>query len=397
MLLLTGITKMTENNRSAAVKFIVLLGFVSLLADVCYESARALAGPYLDILGATGAVVGFAAGAGELFGYGLRYFSGIFSDKTQKYWAITITGYVINLMAVPALALANHWPLAVGLMITERIGKAVRTPARDAMLSCATSSVGRGWGFAIHEAMDQIGALSGPIIVMIVLAIKGSYKWAFGVLAIPAVMAITILVISKMIYPHPHKLEAETPKQGDGKFPSVFWWYIIAVGLVAAGFADYPLIAYHIKQKAVFADKWIPLLYAFAMGVDAIAALVFGRWYDKVGMVSLAAAVILSAFFAPFAFSSGASLIVFGIALWGIGMGAQESIIRAVVADMVPTQKRGTGYGIFNAGYGICWFLGSALMGILYDKFLPALIAFSIISQLSSLPFLVFVRRKLVK
>jgi MFS family permease len=384
-----------QNNHKSAMRFIVLLGVVSLLADITYESARSLAGPYLAILGATGAVVGITAGLGELLGYGLRFFSGLLSDKTRRYWTFTIIGYVINLLAVPLLALAHHWELAAVLLITERIGKAIRTPARDVMLSHAAATVGRGWGFAVHEAMDQIGAMTGPVIVMLVLAINGSYQYAFAVLAIPACLAITVLIIARINFPHPQKLETQTPAQPDGKFPAVFWLYIIAVGLVAAGFADYPLIAYHIKQHSIFADKWIPLLYACAMGIDGLAAILFGKWYDKTGMLSLAAAVVLSSFFALFAFASGAALIIVGVVLWGIGMGAQESIIRAVVADIVPTQKRGTGYGIFNAGYGICWFLGSALMGILYDISLPALIAFSILSQLASIPLLIFVRNRL--
>ena len=386
-----------ENNRSSAVKFIVLLGFVSLFADITYESARSLTGPYLAILGATGAIVGITAGLGELLGYGLRLISGLLSDKTRRYWTFTILGYAVNLLAVPLLALANHWPLAVALIITERIGKSIRTPARDVMLSHATATVGRGWGFAIHEAMDQIGAMLGPVIVMLVLAINGSYKYAFAVLAIPAALAITVLIIARISYPHPQKLESKTADTTDGKLPSAFWFYLIAIGLVAAGFADYPLIAFHIKSHNIFADKWIPLLYACAMGIDGLAALLFGKWYDKAGMLSLAAAVVLSSFFALLAFSFNAAAIVGGILLWGIGMGAQESIIRAAVADIVPIQKRGTGYGIFNAGYGICWFLGSALMGVLYDISIPALIGFSIIAQLASIPLLISVRKRLVK
>ena len=387
-----------QTNKKAAMGFIVLMGFVSLLADMTYESARSLAGPYLNILGASAVVVGFAAGAGELFGYGLRFFFGLLSDKTQRYWTITIIGYIINMLAVPMLALANHWPLAVSLMIAERIGKAIRNPARDAMLSSATSSVGRGWGFAIHEAMDQIGAMTGPIIVMIVLAVtKNSYKYAYAVLAIPACLAIAIVIISRFIYPHPHKLEKDTTVVDDGKLPKVFWFYLAAVGLIAAGFADYPLVAFHIKQKAIFDDKWIPLLYAIAMGIDGVAALIFGKWYDRVGMLSLASAVVISAFFAIFAFASGPVMIVIGICLWAIGMGAQESIIRAIVADMVPKAKRGTGYGIFNAGYGICWFLGSTVMGLLYDISIPLLITFSMAAQFASLPLLITVKRKLVK
>jgi MFS family permease len=386
-----------HNYRAPAIRFILLLGFVSLFADVTYEAARSISGPYLAILGATGAVVGITAGLGELLGYGLRLVSGLLSDKTRRYWTFTILGYVVNLLAVPLLALANHWPLAVALIITERIGKSIRTPARDVMLSHATAVVGRGWGFAIHEAMDQIGAMVGPVIVMIVLAINGSYRFAFAVLAIPAILAIIVLLIARFNYPHPQKHESNTESRQDGKLPSVFWLYIIAVGLVAAGFADYPLIAFHIKSHNIFADKWIPLLYACVMGIDGLAALLFGKWYDKTGMLSLAGAVVFSSFFALFAFTSSAAAILVGVVLWGIGMGAQESIIRAAVADIVPIQKRGTGYGIFNAGYGICWFLGSALMGVLYDFSIPALITFSILSQLASLPLLISVRKRLAK
>ncbi len=387
-----------EANRKSAMRFIVLMGVISLLADMTYESARSLAGPYLNILGASAVVVGFAAGAGELFGYGLRFFSGLLTDKTQRFWTITIIGYIVNLFAIPALALANQWPLAVALMVAERIGKAIRNPARDAMLSSATSSVGRGWGFAIHEAMDQIGAMTGPVIVMIILAVtNNSYKYAYAFLAIPAGLAITVLILSRFIYPHPQKLEKDEQVSDDGKLPKVFWWYLAAVGLIAAGFADYPLVAFHIKQKAIFDDKWIPLLYAVAMGIDGIAALIFGKWYDKAGMLSLAAAVTISAFFAIFAFASAPVMIIIGVCLWGIGMGAQESIIRAVVADMVPKSKRGTGYGLFNAGYGICWFLGSVVMGVLYDVSIPVLIIFSMAAQLASLPFLITVKRQFVK
>jgi MFS family permease len=246
--------------------------------------------------------------------------------------------------------------------------------------------------------MDQIGAMTGPVIVMIVLAVtKNSYKSAYAVLAIPALLAIAVLVISRIIYPHPHKLEADTQIKDDGKLPRVFWIYMAAVGLIAAGFADYPLVAFHIKRNAIFADKWIPLLYAIAMGIDGNAALFFGRMYDKKGMLALAAAVVLSAFFAIFAFGSTASMIVIGICLWAIGIGAQESIIRAVVADMVPKSKRGTGYGLFNAGYGVCWFLGSTVIGILYEVSIPFLMAFSVLAQLASLPFLISVKHKLVK
>jgi MFS family permease len=386
-----------RRQRSTALQFVLLLGLVSLFADMTYESARSLNGPYLALLGAGGMIVGLTAGLGELFGYGLRVIFGLLADKTQQYWAITIGGYAINLIAVPMLALANRWELAALLMVTERIGKAIRTPARDAMLSHASTMVGRGWGFAVHEAMDQIGAMVGPIIVMVVLAINGSYRLAFGVLAIPAALAITVLIIARMAFPQPGNLETSPDYREPGKLPSVFWLYLGSVCLVAAGFADYPLIAFHLKSHNILEDKWIPLLYACAMGIDALSALSFGRWYDKKGLYALMVAVAVSSMFALFAFSFTPALVVAGMLLWGVGMGAQESIIRAVVADIVPSHRRGTGFGLFNAGYGVAWFLGSALMGVLYDFSLSGLIVFSIVSQAASLPVLLRVQKRLVR
>jgi len=389
---------MDNSYHKVAMRFVLLLGVVSLFADMTYEAARSIAGPYLAILGASGVVVGFTAGAGELFGYGLRFFSGLLSDKTQRYWTITITGYAVNLLAVPLLALANHWGLAVALIMAERVGKAIRTPARDVMLSHAAAVVGRGWGFAVHEAMDQVGAMVGPIIVMVVLAINGSYRFAFAVLALPASLAIAVLIIARITFPQPQNLESGADNHNAhnaAELPSVFWLYLGSIGLVAAGFADYPLIAFHIKSHNIFEDKWIPLLYSCAMGIDALAALVFGHWYDKKGVFVLVTAIAVSSTFAFFAFSFIPALIVAGVVLWGVGMGAQESIIRAVVADIVPVHKRGTGFGLFNACFGIAWFIGSAIMGILYDFSLPAMIVMSIGCQIASLPLFFQVHKRL--
>lgn len=386
---------MDNSYRKAAMRFVLLLGLVSLFADMTYEAARSIVGPYLAILGASGVVVGVTAGAGELLGYGLRFFSGLLSDKTQRYWIITIIGYIVNLLAVPLLALANHWGFAVILIMGERIGKAIRTPARDVMLSHAAAAVGRGWGFAVHEAMDQIGAMVGPTIVMVVLVINGSYRFAFAALAIPGVLAITVLLVARAHFPHPRKLETNTSSRPDGKLPSVFWLYLVAIGLIAAGFADYPLIAFHIKCHNIFEDKWIPLLYSCAMGIDALSALLFGRLYDRKGLSALIIAIIVSSTFSFFAFSFIPALIISGIVLWGIGMGAQESIIRALVADIIPVYKRGTGFGLFNACFGIAWFIGSMLMGILYDFSLSTLIFFSVFCQVGSLPLLFQVQKRI--
>jgi MFS family permease len=380
---------------TAPMKFILLIGIVSLFADMTYEAARSVTGPYLEILGASATVVGFAAGFGELVGYGFRLVSGFISDRTGRYWLITFIGYAINLLAVPALALAGRWEIAVGLIVAERFGKAIRNPARNAMLSHATSQVGRGWGFGIHEALDQTGAVIGPIIVALVLGWKHNYPWAFAVLLIPAALALATLVIARVTYPNPQRMETSAHIERHPQMRRAFWLYILAIGLVAAGFADYPLIAYHMKNKAIFSDELIPLIYAGAMGVDAIAALVFGKLYDKVGLPILMAVIGVCAFFAPFAFSAGKAGIVVGVVLWGIGLGVQESVVPAVVSYIVPPERRATGYGIFNAGFGVAWFLGSALMGILYDRSILALVIFSTLIQMASLPVLYLVHKRI--
>jgi len=378
-----------------ALRFLLLLGAVSLFADMTYEAARSITGPYLAVLGASATAVGVIAGVGELIGYGLRIVSGVISDRTHRYWLITIAGYAINLLAVPALALAGNWPAAAILIMAERFGKAVRTPARDAMLSHATHDLGRGWGFGIHEAMDQVGAMIGPVIVAAVLAWKGSYQYGFAVLAVPALLALAVLTVARITYPQPHDLEPSFQTDEVRSLRSTFWLYLAAVAPIAVGFADYPLAAFHMKAAKVVADKWIPLIYAGAMGVDALSALVFGRLYDRKGFSILLATVAVSAWSAPLIFLSGVSALVVGMTLWGIGMGVQESIIRAVVADIVPRDRRATGYGIFNAGFGLAWFTGSAMMGILYDRSLIVLAAFSVAAQSASLPLLYSVHKQL--
>ncbi len=388
------ITSTHNNSKATAIKFIVLLGVVSLFADVTYEGARSINGPYLVLLGASATTVGIVAGLGELIGYSLRLVSGYISDKIGRYWLITLFGYSLNMLAVPALALAGRWEIAALLMVTERIGKAIRTPARDAMLSHATKEIGRGKGFGLHEALDQIGAVLGPLAIAGVLYFREGYRTGYVVLFVPAIMAISVLVTARWLYPQPRNLEVAQPELETKGFPKKFWLYLIAVALIAAGYADFPLIAYHFKKASTVPDTWIPLFYAIAMGVDAIAALFFGYLFDRKGISILVIASFSSMFFAPLVFLGSFSLALIGMALWGMGMGAQESIMRAAIAEMVPVNRRGTGYGIFNTGYGIFWFFGSALMGILYDISLISLIAFSVVAQLASIPLLILVKKK---
>jgi len=380
----------------SAMRFVVFLGVVSLFADMTYEGGRSITGPYLHLLGASATVVGIVAGFGELLGYGLRLFSGYLSDKTGRYWAITIVGYVLNLFAVPTLALSGNWPAAVVLMMLERTGKAIRNPARDAMLAHASSEMGRGWGFGLHEAMDQTGALIGPLVVALVLHWNGGhYPMAFAVLLVPAVLSIATLLVARAQYPRPKDLELARPELEPKGIPGVFWLYVAGAALIAAGYADFPLIAYHFAKRAVVSPPMIPVLYAVGMGAAALSALIAGRFFDRVGLPLVVIASLVAAFFAPLVFLGGFALAVLGMVLWGMGMGVQESVVRAALAGMVAADRRAAAYGMFDTSYGIAWFLGSALMGILYDRSVVALIIFSVAAQLVALPILFIVARRL--
>ena len=262
--------------------------------------------------------MGLVAGLGELIGYALRLVSGYVADRTARYWAVTLFGYAINMLAVPLLALAGGWEIAAALMIAERVGKAIRTPARDAMLSHATREVGHGWGFGLHEAMDQAGAMIGPLAVAGVLAAGWGYRAGFGILIVPALLALGVLLAAWRTYPRPADLEpagADWPHDGR-VFPPIFWLYLAAAGLIAAGYADFALIAYHLDRRQVVPTDQIPVLYAIAMGVQALAALAFGRLFDRYGITMLIAAVVLSAPFAPLVFLGHVPAVVAGMALW---------------------------------------------------------------------------------
>jgi MFS family permease len=377
-----------------SVLFVVLLGLVSLCADMTYEGARSITGPFLGTLGASGAVVGFVSGLGELIGYVLRLASGYLSDRTRRYWLLTFTGYTVNLLAVPLLALTGHWLLASTLIVVERFGKAIRTPARDAMLSHATKQMGHGCGFGLHEAMDQIGAVLGPLIVFATLSIHNDYRLGFAVLLAPALLALGALTVARFQFPRPQDLEVKVAHLEARGFTSTYWLYLGAVGLVAAGYADFPLMAYHFGKEQLASSNHIALFYALAMGVDAVGALVLGRLFDRIGFATLVLATLISAGFAPLAFLGGFLGAVTGAMLWGIGMSAQESVMRAAVARLIPSERRGTGYGVFHTGYGLAWFAGSALMGWLYDRSVMGLVAFWVLAQLAALAVFVVLARE---
>ena len=370
-----------QSERKAAIRFIVCLGIVSLFADMTYEGAHSIIGPYLKDLGASATEVGLIAGIGEMIAASLRYFSGRLADRTRAYWSITILGYALNLIVVPALAFAGNWGIAALLVIAERTGKALRGPARDVLLSEATGKVGHGWGFGLHSAFDQTGAVAGPLLMAAAVSESNHFGPAFLRLAIPAILAVAGLLAARALNPVAVRPAAPPSRQ---PLPRVFWIYVGAASLLACGFIDFPLLGYHFQKMSLIRPAAIPLLYAGAMGVNGLTALIFGRLFDRYGTAVLAGGILVSLWTLPLAFLGGQAGVIGSAACWATGLGAQDASLRSGIAQVVSMNKRGTAFGTFNAAYGIAWFLGSAVMGLLYDHSIALLIGFGMVMQFAS-------------
>jgi MFS family permease len=381
--------------RNAALRFVLIIGIANFFADFTYEGARGIVGPFLGSLGASAAIVGFVAGLGELMGYGLRAVSGYFADKSHRHWAFAFVGYTVNLLAVPALALATRWPLAATLVVAERTGRGIRKPTVEAMLSYAGKSIGAGWVFGLNEALDQAGATIGPLLVALILYFNGGFRTGFGVLLIPALLCLTILVAARLLHPRPHELEQGAEHTfATTKLTRTYWIYLGAGSLIAAGFADFALIGFHFHKANTVSSNLIPVFYAVAMASSAIASIPLGRLFDRFGPNISLFAFLISAAAAPFVFLGTSVAALIGMVFWGIGMSAQGSLFQAMLTGIIPPQKRSTAFGLFDTGYGIAWFLGSAVMGLLYEKSILAVALFSVCLQLAALPIFFIANKK---
>lgn len=407
-----GVKYMNNSNSkkriSQAMIFIIFFGIVSLFSDMTHEGASSIRGAYFTILGASAGAIGFVSGLGELIGYSMRYVFGRIADKRKNYWFMTIFGYVIDVLAVPALALVgeNGWIAAAILLIIQRMGKAIKKPAKDTIMSFAASQEGVGKSFGIQEMLDQIGAFLGPVLLYLVMLFKTTgttfeiYSTCFAVLAIPGAITIIMLLVTRRKFPNPENFEPEAKEFVPFEMKKSFKYYIVGISLFAFGFIDYSLVIMHISRNftsiagglaetsSIINSGTIPILYAGAMLVDAVAALIFGYMYDKKGVKVLVLSTIISAPFSAFVFmGKSVPMVLVGVVLWGIGMGAQESILKAAVTTMVPKSSRATGYGIFECSFGIFWFLGSWLLGVLYDVSVPVMVVVSVAAQLLAIPF----------
>lgn len=378
--------------------FILLFGIVSMFSDMTKESAESIRGAFLSLMGASAATIGLVSGLGELVGYSLRFVSGRFADRTRKYWPIVIAGYCLELITIPALAFVgeNGWVAACILLVVQKFGKAIKKPAKDTVVSFAASQEGAGKAFGLQELLDQFGAVLGPLLLYAIMLFKtdGStferYSFCFLALAVPAVVTLILLVVTRLHFPNPEQFEPDAREYTPLRAGKCFVLYIIGISLFAFGFLDYSLVAMHVNRaySGLISADVLPLLYSAAMFVDAAAALLFGYLYDRWGMKVLVISAVIAA---PFSFlvflgHSVPSLIA-GVVMWGVGMGAQESILKAAVTDMTPKSGRASGFGVFSLAFGLAWFLGSWCLGALYDINLPLMAAVSAACQLLAIPF----------
>ena len=378
---------------STAFRFVLTLGVVNLFADITYEGGGSINGPFLGTLGASAALISIVAGLGEFLGYVVRAVAGHVADRTGKYWPISFIGYAINLLAVPAMALAGSWQLAALLMLAERIGRGIRKPTIETMLSYTTAKFGKGWVFAVNTALDETGATLGPLLMAAVLFLGGRYQMAYAALLISSLLALASLTVARIGFPVPADLgEGKSGPERD--FMPTFWLYMAGAALFAAGLMSYELISFHLVTAGLISPSWMPVVLALATGFGVIANLFLGRMFDRLGMNVVLAAVILSALFTPLVFSGSLVPVLIAMPLWGVGYAVQDTLFKALVAGILPDRKRGLAFGLFYTGYGLGWLVGSIAVGLLYQRSQLGLVLFAVAAQLCALPFFVLGNRR---
>ncbi len=352
-----------------------------------YEGARSIIGPYLATLGASATVVGAVAGAGEFIGYGLRVVSGYLVQRGGHYWTWTITGYALTVLSVPLIGATNVIVPALLLYGAERLGKAVRSPAKDTLLSHASTQTGRGSAFGVHQAMDQFGAMAGPLVLAAVLSQRaGDYHLAFGVLIVPGVLVLALLFWLRHRVPDPaaYEVEAAAPQaatpqapreasEGDGGrrarvvLPPLLWQYVGAIALLSLGIASFPLLAFHAQTQHLLTPAQVPVLFALAMLVDGISGLLMGRVYDRRGPTVLLV-VPFAAAVGAIAFSHNATLVWVGVAVWGVVNGVLDSTVKAVVTELVAPASRSVAFGWLAFVRGLGLLVAGVALGLAYDQ-----------------------------
>jgi MFS family permease len=379
-----------------------------------YEGARSVTGPLLASLGASAVLVGLVSGAGEAMALLLRLVSGSWADRSGRYWTLTFAGYALTAICVPALAITPFvagagLALACVLILGERVGKAVRSPAKTALLAHAAAAVGLGRGFGVHQALDQVGGVAGPLLVAAIIAAAGAIWPAMAVLIIPGAVALLVLarirrnmgnsvVSAGDVAPIEMTAERKRPEavlsRLQGPLPRAFWLFAAGSAATTAGLVSFAVIGYHLAQDHVVPIAAVPLIYAAAMGAAALAALGSGWLFDRTRGRVLVGLPLLVAAVPTLAFAGSPLIAIAGALLWGAAGGVLDSSIKALVAALVPRARLATAYGVFAAVQGAAAIGGGVMAGALYERSLPLLIAAVAASQVVALVLLIATLRR---
>ncbi len=387
-----------SSNSKIAYTGILLLGIVSLLGDVIYEGGRGLVPDYLKFLGASAVIVGLVGGLGEFLGYAVRLFSGFLADTTRAYWFFIFLGYGL-IFSIPLLGLSSIWEMAIILILLERLGKALRSPSRDTVLSIISKGIGAGKAFGIHELLDQMGAIAGPLIVATLMFYSNnSYQQTFTFLLFPFFMLLIALVYTYGKIGSRTIIASTIASTKYRRFGKHFYVYTLAVMLNTIGLIPVALLLYKASSLLQpLQQQWmVPLIYLLIQGVDASVALPSGYAYDKFGIKFLALPFILSIFPSLFTLiDTNFSTLITASIFFGIILGMQESIYRAAVSEFTPISSRGTAYGVFNTAYGVGFLISGGIYGMLMDFKAPfaIILLFVILTQTSAITALSHTRR----
>ena len=368
----------------SAPQFVLWFGIVNLFAGMACEGARSIVGPYLATLGASGLIVGTLTGLGGLLACTIRLMSGDWAGRSRFYWPITLAGYVIQMVSVPLLALTGTWPHVAVPVLLEHAGRAVRTPPRDVMLAQRGKGVGRGWGLSVNEALEQLGAVAGPLAIAGTILLFHDFRTAFATLAVPAAITLLLVFGVRARFPDAGSIEREPESFGIRGHPREFWVYCIGGALVGFGFAGFPLISYHLGKGQVLAHLWIAIFYALAMVAAGLGALALGKIYDRFGLIVLVPVTVIVAAYAPLVFLGDFNVVLAGIVLWGIGLEAHRSVMQAALAGMVAQGRLGSACRVFATVFGMAWFAGSVAMGALYDVAPIAAALLGVVAELAA-------------
>jgi len=382
--------------RRKAYVAIMLMGVVSMLGDIVYESGRGIAPDYLYFLGASALFVGLTSGIGELVGYGIRLVSGPLADRSRAYWLFIFLGYGL-ILAIPMMGLTNSIWLVAALVIAERLGKALRSPSRDAVVSVVSKGMGSGKAFGLHEFIDQIGAVAGPAFLgLMMMWTANNFSLSLQSLFPFYLLMMAVLYLTyRRIRGTVEEIRRQSTTTNE-KLSKGFWMYSGAVLMNTVGLMPIALILFNgAKMLESGGQLWlVPFLYVVVQLVDAPMALVSGWIYDKVGIKFLAIPFALSVL--PLAFQSLVGLpgVILACISYGLVLGMQESTYRAAVTDIVPLGRKGSAYGFFNVMLGAGTFVSGITFGYMLDASVSPLLmlGFVVVAQIIAIALLLGAR-----